>query len=581
MRKLFTLFLGLMFVSGVFAQKPEGIFKKASVAPVLDGQIDEVWAEAEQYFIDKNFQAEVPTLSTVNPQTETYWKGLWTDEGVYVLLNVMDDAYYPNYVAGGGNDYDYDKTEIYFDVNSFNLEDGLGCSGGANGNQGHYQFAPSFTATNVDGTLMEVDGYKYAILVEEPNYVQEYFIPFSKFVQKEGMGIDMTGNIGFDVTIIDREVGDAARKRSVWANIGGTTESWANMDDCGIITFDGVGEIVDVSSITLENGVITEDNQTFQVVATVLPENATNKNLMWSVATKEGSTGRATISSTGVVSPITDGTVIVTAKAMDASYEEATCEVVISGQKPTIFELSYIKNGDFSELNATGGAKEWSVPASGAVVEGVLEFGPDSVLTNQWDYSVLQRTYVPFELKDMNFILSFKAWADEPRTLPLIFEDAYNDGAQWDAYATSTDAGWSDKTWTVNLTTEPTVYTLNLNFSPMKETTQQNMNFQVGKETPRIYLDSMYLISEADMELVYTAVPRNDLGSFKVYPNPVDTKLHVTLSTAGEKVAIYNSLGIKLEEVVVPGTHHVFDVSRYSRGLYFVKSKDTVVKFVK
>ncbi len=585
MRKLFTLFLGLMFVSGVFAQKPEGIFKKASVAPVLDGQIDEVWSEANEYFIDKNFQAEVPTLPTVNPQTETSWRGLWTDEGVYVLLKVMDDAYYPNYVAGGGNDYEYDKTEIYFDVNSYDLQDGLGCQSGAAGNKGHYQFAPSFTATNTTGEVVEVDGYKYAILVEEPNYVQEYFVPFSKFVQKEGMGIDMPGNIGFDVTIIDREVGDAARKRSVWSNVGAINEAWANMDDCGIITFDGVGDVVDVSSISLAGGSITEDNATFQVVATILPENASNKNLKWSIAPKEGSTGRASISSTGVVTPIMDGVVVVTAMAMDASYEEATCEIVISGQKVTMDEVNLIKNGNFDLFNETTFAPtEWGNWVDGdtygtapVVTEGVAVLNSTGAHASEnWHYQFNQSNLTAFP--DIPYIVKFVAWADNERNICFDFEDT--SANNYNRYGVSSDPESNGRSeWTFPVTTEPKWYTFHVTFDQMVETTVQKIQYMISQATGTVYLDSVSLISEADMGLV--PVIQNKAETFNIYPNPVDTKLHVTLPSAGEKVAIFNSLGIKLEEVVVPGTHHVFDVSRYSRGLYFVKSKDTVVKFVK
>jgi hypothetical protein len=36
-----------------------------------------------------------------------------------------------------------------------------------------------------------------------------------------------------------------------------------------------------------------------------------------------------------------------------------------------------------------------------------------------------------------------------------------------------------------------------------------------------------------------------------------------------------------MDEEVVFGTRHMFDVSRYSKGLYFVKANGAVVKFVK
>jgi hypothetical protein len=57
--------------------------------------------------------------------------------------------------------------------------------------------------------------------------------------------------------------------------------------------------------------------------------------------------------------------------------------------------------------------------------------------------------------------------------------------------------------------------------------------------------------------------------------------LYVEFSKPNSTVAIYNSVGVKMDEEVVFGTRHMFDVSRYSKGLYFVKANGAVVKFVK
>ncbi len=53
------------------------------------------------------------------------------------------------------------------------------------------------------------------------------------------------------------------------------------------------------------------------------------------------------------------------------------------------------------------------------------------------------------------------------------------------------------------------------------------------------------------------------------------------LEKGNVNVAIYNSLGVKMEEIRVEGTHQMFDVSNYGSGLYFVKANNTIVKFVK
>ena len=113
----------------------------------------------------------------------------------------------------------------------------------------------------------------------------------------------------------------------------------------------------------------------------------------------------------------------------------------------------------------------------------------------------------------------------------------------------------------------------------MIPSTVQKIQFMLSKDDGTVFLDSMSLISEADMALVPAIDQR--LATFEIYPNPADTKLHISLNTENTIVAIYNSVGVKMEEVLVPGTHHIFDVSRYTKGLYFVKANNSVMKFVK
>jgi hypothetical protein len=335
MKKVFTLFLTALVGTFAFAQQPSGVIMKASVSPVIDGDIDAVWADANVFNIDQAYLTHVPTLG--NPG-ETTWQALWTSEGIYVLIKVTDDAFYPYYaVTPAGATWAYDKPEIYFDVN-YILVDGIGPSAG----QGHYQIAPSFVDGKNDGTPMfdAASGADYAFKVSDPNYVAEYFVPFAKIIDKDGVGIDLQANIGFDVNIIDRDPGDAGERIAVWANTGATGSSWNNMDEAGIITFDGAEASVYVESIVLNGGSITTDNGSLQMVATILPENATNKFLLWKVV---NGTGKATIDENGLLTAVADGTVTVTATATDGSYNDGSAEVTISGQYTTLWELNVIK----------------------------------------------------------------------------------------------------------------------------------------------------------------------------------------------------------------------------------------------
>lgn len=526
-RKLFTLFICALFVAGAVAQQPSGVIKKVTEAPVIDGVIDDAWEDANVYNIDLPFQAEIPS---VGESGETTWKALWSDDGITILLQVTDDAFYPNYaVSPAGNNWEYDKPEIYFDVN-YVLLDALGPAG----TNGHYQVAPGFTDGSNDGTLMDGgNGITYAFMVTEPSYIGEYFIPFVYLKDKDGIMIDLTANIGFDVTIIDRDPGDAARKRAVWANVGAINESWSNMDECGIITFEGAVAGIDVTSVTLTDpGDITVNNQPLQLVATVLPEDATNKILAWSV---ENVTGKASISSTGLLTPIMDGDVTVTAAATDGSYEDASIDVTISGQLVSLPEINLIRNGFFDVTNATGGAAEWS--GTHLVVDGVVTLDPNPNGANYWDFTMTQQTF-GCNTTDM-YTFSFVLWAAEPDTVDVDFEDSNNG---YNRYGTTTHEystdGQSD--WVFVSQTTPTKYVFDVVFNEKLENTRESVQFMIGKHDPVVYIDSVMLYNNNDLALLSEPVAVPVTG--------------VTLSSAGDATTVAQDVTLQMSATVTPET---------------------------
>jgi hypothetical protein len=232
---LITLFVIVLVGQSVLAQKPTGVIYKASSAPVIDGKIDEVWATAVQYNIDKKFRTEEPTFGGTGT---TYWKALWDDNGMYILVVANDDAWFPYWAPGGGsNGWEYDQTELYFDTNAI-LKDGLGSGSGISG---HIQISPSPTAGLVDGTMQSFPerGFmvNYAYKVTDPAWNTEYFIPWDCIPDKTGVKFDKSRTMGFDITLVDRDPGDIARKRAQWANEGAINENYFNMDDAGTLTF--------------------------------------------------------------------------------------------------------------------------------------------------------------------------------------------------------------------------------------------------------------------------------------------------------------------------------------------------------
>ncbi len=237
-RNYFLLFL-LAAILPVSGQKIEVLLDPAFQKPVIDGVEEQVWENVEKNYLEKFFQDETPTVTA-------YWKGLFDDTCFYFLVNVQDDHYYPAWKAQG-NPWDYDIAQIYFDVND-TIEDGLGPE---NANSGHWQCADGFAE---DGYNIEQyfehsawpghnPDYYAACSFNDENYVIEYRIPFSSLADKYGRKLNkftISSRIGFDVTVIDQDSGmTSIRQRAVWQNdgkSGGMTDSWYNMDACGVLT---------------------------------------------------------------------------------------------------------------------------------------------------------------------------------------------------------------------------------------------------------------------------------------------------------------------------------------------------------
>lgn len=101
-------------------------------------------------------------------------------------------------------------------------------------------------------------------------------------------------------------------------------------DGCRIIVNPANGGKTEVTSITLNKQKLElEISKTEQLIATVLPDNATDKTLNWSSVDD----GIATVSSDGTITAVAAGTVTVTATSLSNTNVKADCEVTVLAPK--------------------------------------------------------------------------------------------------------------------------------------------------------------------------------------------------------------------------------------------------------
>ncbi len=279
MKKQFlSLATALLVAASASAQVEANLtIKHGTTSALIDGDpSDAVWSLIEPVAIDKHFQQDPEASVTAS------FKMYYTDEYLYLLVEVQDDVHYPVWKAV--NDgiekpalHEYDKVEVYFDVKDI-LKDGNGPAHNGNNNppiaDGHAQLAPAFEDESQYGTQYLPHDAVYGFLNDQAmvaynymtgdqnSYCVEYEFPLAAFTKDNGntyMDVNafkaLPEGMGFDITVVDNDNDEQGRKRTVW--MSDEFEAYQNMDECGVVVF-GDEELPAGSGIgTLNADVIT------------------------------------------------------------------------------------------------------------------------------------------------------------------------------------------------------------------------------------------------------------------------------------------------------------------------------------
>ncbi len=148
-----------------------------------------------------------------------------------------------------------------------------------------------------------------------------------------------------------------------WAASAGTNAKDSEWMVYDVNFFDSLGmhtyiPIVDVSAINLtgegDATTIDTDKGSLQISAEVLPADASDKSLAWSV----NDITLASVSETGLLTAINDGVVTVTATALDGSGVSGTIDITNSNQTPVVPVASITVSGagGATEITENGGS---------------------------------------------------------------------------------------------------------------------------------------------------------------------------------------------------------------------------------
>lgn len=151
----------------------------------------------------------------------------------------------------------------------------------------------------------------------------------------------------------------------VTAIINGTATARATANDgsgvSGTLLITISNQVIPVTGVTVTSAggatTINTDNGTLQLTASVTPESATNKSVTWSV---ENGTGQATVSSSGLVTAIADGSVIIRATANDGTGIYGAFVINISNQSVPVSTITVTGEGGFTSITSDNGTLQLS-----------------------------------------------------------------------------------------------------------------------------------------------------------------------------------------------------------------------------
>ena len=136
--------------------------------------------------------------------------------------------------------------------------------------------------------------------------------------------------------------------------------------------------VTKVSTITVtgegDATTITENDGTLQISAEVLPTNADNKEVTWSVSDES----KAIISETGLLTAVDNGTVTVTANAKDGSGVEGQLEITISGQSNLPAQGTRVEKDSSGQYVVATDQSSTSNPIGLWRIEDLVAIGTDS-----------------------------------------------------------------------------------------------------------------------------------------------------------------------------------------------------------
>ncbi|MBP7051355.1 MAG: hypothetical protein KBE65_10105 [Phycisphaerae bacterium] len=223
----------------------------ATRAPVIDGQVDAIWAKASTQYL-------VPV--DVNNASGS-WQALYDSENLYIVVEITDDSL-QNDSAGSWQD---DSVEIYFDGG--NSKENTALSGD------NRQYTFGYGTDEIQGTNMNIEGVEQAQVDTATGWRVEIKLPWASLQGFTPQGYDF---VGIDCFYNDDDDGGDSREGQIFT-FATDGNAWNDASQWGTAILEPAPESVDpnmnglVARYSFENDVNDSSGNGFNGVIVGAP----------------------------------------------------------------------------------------------------------------------------------------------------------------------------------------------------------------------------------------------------------------------------------------------------------------------
>lgn len=316
-----------------------------------------------------------------------------------------------------------------------------------------------------------------------------------------------------------------------------------------------------------DNYEITTPQGTLQMLANVLPADA-NQNVLWSVISE---TGSATISVDGVLKAVSDGTVLVKARALDANGTiSGTREITISNQMNAVESMDF--TADASEIASMVGKINTQVTfSSGATGQNVIYTSNNSGIATINESGVISpvtngEVWVFAELEDGSL-------KDSLSILVNISVESIDFTADASEITSLEDVVNTHVVFTPGFTSETVIYTsgdtgiATINASGVISPVANGEVWLYAETADGNHIDSLSIV-------VNTTVTDVNLAGHevncKIYPNPANDYITISSSLSIKTVRIYNLASQIVRIIEVNSVSKLLNVNELHSGIYML-----------